>query len=313
MKHPDIHTPKPNDIPDGHAPSVDDSAFLTAEGMEAVIDLGSIFSSAFSNIKPLYRSQNGPTQLFTATRYGKRFVLKGLKGEYLDDPLFRLALAKEFEIGFSLDHPAVRRTLSLENADGLGQVIVLEYIDGRSLDSLLRSESIPRQRGREICADLAEGLSYLHGKQTLHRDLKPSNVLITHQGGTVKIIDFNLSDSDSFIILKNPAGSGKYIAPELRGPDASATPASDIYSLGVIAAEIADRSSDPGLMKAARLCMHADPERRADGLSMLREGRFPSSTSMRLDRIISSSWLTYLLTAISTVLATFIAYHYITQ
>lgn len=313
MKHPDIHTPKPNDIPDGHAPSEDDSAFLTAEGMEAVIDLGSIFSSAFSNIKPLYRSQNGPTQLFTATRYGKRFVLKGLKGEYLDDPLFRLALAKEFEIGFSLDHPAVRRTLSLENADGLGQVIVLEYIDGRSLDSLLRSESIPRQRGREICADLAEGLSYLHGKQTLHRDLKPSNVLITHQGGTVKIIDFNLSDSDSFIILKNPAGSGKYIAPELRGPDASATPASDIYSLGVIAAEIADRSSDPGLMKAARLCMHVDPERRADGLAMLRAGRFPSSTSMRLDRIISSSWLTYLLTAVSTVLATFIAYHYITQ
>ena len=56
MKHPDIHTPKPNDIPDGHAPSEDDSAFLTAEGMEAVIDLGSIFSSTFSNIKPLYRS-----------------------------------------------------------------------------------------------------------------------------------------------------------------------------------------------------------------------------------------------------------------
>ena len=313
MQHPDIPTPTPNDIPAGHAPSEDDSAFLTAEGMEAVIDLGSIFSSAFSNIKPLYRSKNGPTQLFTATRYGKRFVLKGLKGEYLDDPLFRLALAKEFEIGFSLDHPGVRRTLSLENAEGLGQVIVLEYIDGRSLESLLRSESISRQRGREICMDLAEGLSYLHGKQTLHRDLKPSNVLITHQGGTVKIIDFNLSDSDSFRILKNPAGSGKYIAPELRGPDASATPASDIYSLGVIAAEIADRSSDPGLMKAARLCMHADPERRADGLAMLRAGRFPSSTSMRLDRIISSSWLTYLLTAISTVLATFIAYHYITQ
>ena len=313
MKHPDIHTPKRHDIPDDPTASEDDSAFLTAEGMEAVIDLGSIFSSAFSNIKPLYRSKNGPTQLFTATRYGKRFVLKGLKGEYLDDPLFRLALAKEFEIGFSLDHPGVRRTLSLENAEGLGQVIVLEYIDGRSLDSLLRSESIPRQRGREICADLAEGLSYLHGKQTLHRDLKPSNVLITHQGATVKLIDFNLSDNDNFIIFKNPAGSGKYIAPELREPDASATPASDIYSLGVIAGEIAERSSDPGLMKAASLCTHADPDRRAEGLAMLRDGRFPSSTAMSLDRIISSSWLTYLLTAVSTALASFIAYHYITR
>ena len=313
MKHPDIHTPKRHDIPDDPTASEDDSAFLTAEGMEAVIDLGSIFSSAFSNIKPLYRSKNGPTQLFTATRYGKRFVLKGLKGEYLDDPLFRLALAKEFEIGFSLDHPGVRRTLSLENAEGLGQVIVLEYIDGRSLDSLIRSESISRQRGREICMDLAEGLSYLHGKQTLHRDLKPSNVLITHQGATVKLIDFNLSDNDNFIIFKNPAGSGKYIAPELREPDASATPASDIYSLGVIAGEIADRSSDPGLMKVARLCTHADPDRRAEGLAMLRDGRFPSSTAMSLDRIISSSWLTYLLTAVSTALASFIAYHYITR
>lgn len=313
MKHPDIHIPKRHDIPDDPTASEDDSAFLTAEGMEAVIDLGSIFSSAFSNIKPLYRSKNGPTQLFTATRYGKRFVLKGLKGEYLDDPLFRLALAKEFEIGFSLDHPGVRRTLSLENAEGLGQVIVLEYIDGRSLESLLRSESISRQRGREICMDLAEGLSYLHGKQTLHRDLKPSNVLITHQGATVKIIDFNLSDNDNFIIFKNPAGSGKYIAPELRESDASATPASDIYSLGVIAGEIAERSSDPGLMKAASLCTHADPDRRAEGLAMLRDGRFPSSTAMSLDRIISSSWLTYLLTAVSTALASFIAYHYITR
>ena len=313
MKHPDIHTPKRHDIPDDPTASEDDSAFLTAEGMEAVIDLGSIFSSAFSNIKPLYRSKNGPTQLFTATRYGKRFVLKGLKGEYLDDPLFRLALAKEFEIGFSLDHPGVRRTLSLENAEGLGQVIVLEYIDGRSLDSLIRSESISRQRGREICMDIAEGLSYLHGQQTLHRDLKPSNVLITHQGATVKLIDFNLSDNDNFIIFKNPAGSGKYIAPELREPDASATPASDIYSLGVIAGEIAERSSDPGLMKAASLCTHADPDRRAEGLAMLRDGRFPSSTAMSLDRIISSSWLTYLLTAVSTALASFIAYHYITR
>ena len=313
MKHPDIHTPKRHDIPDDPTASEDDSAFLTAEGMEAVIDLGSIFSSAFSNIKPLYRSKNGPTQLFTATRYGKRFVLKGLKGEYLDDPLFRLALAKEFEIGFSLDHPGVRRTLSLENAEGLGQVIVLEYIDGRSLESLLRSESISRQRGRKICMDLAEGLSYLHGKQTLHRDLKPSNVLITHQGATVKLIDFNLSDNDNFIIFKNPAGSGKYIAPELREPDASATPASDIYSLGVIAGEIAERSSDPGLMKAASLCTHTDPDRRAEGLAMLRDGRFPSSTAMSLDRIISSSWLTYLLTAVSTALASFIAYHYITR
>ena len=299
-----IHTDTPK--------SDDNSAFLTADGHEAAIDLGSIFSSSFSNIKPLYRSQHGPAQLFTATRYGKRFVLKGLKGEYLDDPLFRLALAKEFEIGFSLDHPSIRRTLSLETVEGLGQVIVLEYIDGRSLESQIRSGAISRERGREICRDLGEALAYLHGRQILHRDLKPSNVLITHQGGAVKIIDFNLSDSDSFIILKNPAGSGKYIAPELRHPDAQATPAADIYSLGVIATEMAETSHDPQLKEAARICMAADPAKRGEGLAMLRESRWPSPTLRALDSALSSSWLTYTLLAVSSALAAFIAFHYIT-
>lgn len=299
-------------VPIDTAASDDNSAFLTADGREATIDLGSIFSSSFSNIKPLYRSCKGPTQLFTATRYGKRFVLKGLKGEYLDDPLFRLALAKEFEIGFSLDHPSIRRTLSLETVEALGQVIVLEYIDGQSLESLLRSKSVSRERGREICRELGETLAYLHGRQTLHRDLKPSNVLITHQGGAVKIIDFNLSDSDSFIILKNPAGSGRYIAPELRIPEAQATPETDIYSLGVMAAEIADASSDPQLKEASRICMAADPAKRGEGLRMLRECRWPSPTARALDRALSSSWLTYTLLAASSALAAFIAYHYLT-
>lgn len=299
-------------MPSDAGASDDNSAFLTADGREAAIDLGSLFSSSFSNIKPLYRSPNGPSQLFTATRYGKRFVLKGLKGEYLDDPLFRLALAKEFEIGFSLDHPLIRRTLSLETVEGLGQVIVLEYIDGQSLESLLRSGAITRERGREICRDLAETLTYLHGRQTLHRDLKPSNVLITHQGGAVKTIDFNLSDSDSFIILKNPAGSGKYIAPELRLPEAQATPEADIYSLGVIAMETAEASSDPQLKEAARICMADDPAKRGDGLRMLRESRWPSPTARALDRALSSSWLTYTLLAVSSALAAFIAYHYFT-
>ena len=223
--NPDITPPSSDDEDSGYLDTPEDAA----------IDLGQLFSDRFSNIAPVHDSPGSPAVIYSATRYGKRFVLKGLKGEYLDDPLFRLALAKEFEIGFSLDHPSIRRTLSLETVEGLGKVIVLEYIDGMSLETLLRSGAISRERGREICRELAETLAYLHGRQTLHRDLKPSNVLITHQGGAVKIIDFNLSDSDSFIILKNPAGSGKYIAPELRLPDAQTTPEADIYSLGVIA------------------------------------------------------------------------------
>lgn len=294
-----------------NTPADDNSAFLTADGKEAAIDMGSLFSNTFSNFSPLYRSEASPTQLMTATRYGKRFVLKGLKEAYLNDPIFRLALAKEFEIGFSLDHPAIRRTLSLERIESLGDVIVLEYIDGATLSSLIREGRLTAQRGREICRDIAEGVDYLHGKQILHRDLKPSNILITHHGGAVKIIDFNLSDSDSFIILKNPAGSGKYMAPELLTPDAKATPEADIYSLGVIAKEIAEATSDPQLMEAARICMDEDPGCRAEGFRMIKENRLPSATAKAFDRILSSSRLTAALLILCGALGAFIAYHYI--
>ncbi|MDE6552153.1 MAG: protein kinase [Muribaculaceae bacterium] len=290
----------------------DNSAFLTEDGKEATIDLGSLFSNVFSNISPLYRSEASPTQIMTATRYGKRFILKGLKKEFVDDPIFRLALAKEFEIGFSLEHPSIRRTLSLEKVEGLGDAIVLEYIDGSTLSSLIKEGKLTVEQGREICRDIAAGVNYLHGKQILHRDLKPSNILITHKGGGVKIIDFNLSDSDSFIILKNPAGSGKYIAPELLTPNAKATPESDIYSLGVMAREIAEVTSDPQLREAAIVCTDDDPGNRAEGLRMLKENRLPSPAVKAMDRILSSSRLTAVLITLCGVLAAFIAYHYAT-
>ncbi|MDE5849893.1 MAG: protein kinase [Muribaculaceae bacterium] len=290
----------------------DNSAFLTEDGKEATIYLGSLFSNVFSNISPLYRSEASPTQIMTATRYGKRFILKGLKKEYADDPIFRLAMAKEFEIGFSLEHPSIRRTLSLEKVEGLGDAIVLEYIDGSTLSSLIKEGKLTVERGREICRDIAAGVDYLHGKQILHRDLKPSNILITHKGGGVKIIDFNLSDSDSFIILKNPAGSGKYIAPELLTPNATATPESDIYSLGVMAREIAEVTSDPQLREAALVCTDDDPGNRAEGLRMLKENRLPSPAVKAMDRILSSSRLTAVLITLCGVLAAFIAYHYAT-
>lgn len=169
---------------------------------------------AFSNLHQCYVSISGHTRIFTATKYGKRFMLKCLKNDFLYTPIYRQALAKEFEIGQQLEHPNICRTIDLEKVDNLGTVVVMEYIDGDNLEQLIKKNALSAELARKIAGQLMDALEYMHNKQMIHRDLKPSNIMITHNGQNVKLIDFGLSDSDSFCVLKSPAGTSGYIAPE---------------------------------------------------------------------------------------------------
>lgn len=282
----------------------DSSAYLLHEGDNATLDFASLFSPQFANIVPLYSSPSGATELFSATRYGKRFILKGLKKEYRDDPIHSIALAKEFEIGMLLDHPNIRRTVGFESVEGYGNMLVLEYVDGRSLESLIHSRTLTLQSARSIARQIASALEYIHRKQVFHRDLKPSNILVSTNGDMVKLIDFNLSDSDTFIVLKNPAGTRKYIAPEQLEPGARPSVAADIYSFGILLDEIAETVSDGQLSQAAAQCINPDPEKRPQSISMI---EIPTP-QLSLSNILSSKTLTYLLVCICTVLAAYVIY-----
>ena len=185
--------------------------------------------NTYSNLQEYYVSQSGHTRLFTATKYGKRYVLKCLKKDFLYTPVYQQALTKEFEIGLELEHPNICRTLSLEQLPELGTTIVMEHIDGETLKSLINRKALTHELGRKIILQLMNALEYMHSKQIIHRDLKPSNIMITHTGQNVKIIDFGLSDSDAFFILKHPAGTTGFIAPEQFMPDAKAEPRTDIF------------------------------------------------------------------------------------
>ena len=295
-----------------HAPeSTDEDSGIYVDKEDAQLDLAGIFSNRFSNITPLYASPHGATEIHTATRYGKRFLLKGLRREYRDDPIRNMCVAKEFEIGMALDHPNIRRTVGFENVDGLGKRIVLEYIDGITLSDWIQEGGITPERASSAARQIAAALRYLHSKRICHRDLKPGNILITHNGDTVKVIDFDLSDRDDYIVLKNPAGSKRYMAPELANPDSTPTPETDYYSLGVIVDELAEASGDRLLAQAARLCMDNDPRKRKEGLVMIETGRTPQPAASLPDRILSSTALTYILTAICLILSVFITLHYL--
>ncbi len=289
----------------------DNDSGLYTDQQSAQRDLAGIFSNKFSNVNLLYKSEHGATEIHTATRYGKRYVLKGLKKEHREDPVCNMCMAKEFEIGITLDHPNIRRTIGLENIDDLGKRIILEYIDGLPLSTILADNAVSSEKAVTLALQLADALRYLHSKQICHRDLKPENILIPHQGDNVKVIDFNLSDRDDFIVLKNPAGSKRYMAPELSDPDSKPTPETDYYSLGVIVNELAEAAHNRPLAQAAKLLTDQNPQRRKEGLAILERGTDLQESSSWIDSLLSSKALTYVLSAICLLLTTFITLHYL--
>lgn len=296
-----------------HLPDDTDSEYLGAEDFASQLDLGELFSRKFTNIQPVYSSSNGPIEIYTATRYGKRFILKGLKEQFRDDPIYTMNLAKEFDLGIRLDHPNIRRTIGLETVEGIGKVIVLEYVDGCMLNSLLDAKHMTSTTARSIATQIADAMRYIHSKQIFHRDLKPSNILVSHQGGVVKIIDFNLSDSEDFIILKNPSGSRKYMAPEQFSPDARPTAVADIYSFGVVMDELAAVCGDEQLAQLAKKCCNPNPRKRPQSVSMLRVPGPGTSVADMFSRFLSSKILTRILFCLITVLAAAIVFLLITN
>lgn len=208
----------------------DNSGFITSE-YEGV-------STDFTEINAL--PSDGSCDLYKAKRYGRWFLLKCLKAEQASQPLYQQMLRKEFEIGIGLTHAHVMQTMGFEKVNlperGEAMCLVVEWIDGRTLDKYL-TESPTISERRRIAIELAEAVAYIHAQQVVHRDLKPSNIMVTHNGDYVKVIDFGLADTNSHAVLKQPAGTMKYMAPE-QAQLAVADVRNDIYSLGIIFEEM---------------------------------------------------------------------------
>ena len=152
------------------------------------------YSEEWRDITLVHRRTH--TLIYTAARYGRRFLLKALPPQERSLTDYRLQQDREFRLGIQLVHPNIAATYGLEEVDGLGRCIVQEWIDGVTLGEWLQTK--PSRAEREsVFGQLIEALDYVHGLQLVHHDLKTDNILITRNGTNVKLIDFGLSATDA--------------------------------------------------------------------------------------------------------------------
>ena len=169
-------------------------------------------------------------------------ALKVLFPEFAQDPAFVERFRREAQAAANLNHPNIVGVYDWGEAAGT-YYIVMEYIDGRSLADVLRSE---RRVSPDRCADaaiaVALALASAHASGVIHRDIKPANILITHEG-QVKVADFgiaralNSAHEQDLTQTGSVMGTASYFSPEqAQGLQLDAR--SDLYSLGVVMYEM---------------------------------------------------------------------------
>lgn len=176
--------------------------------------------------------------LFRARRAGKFFILKTAK-----DNSARAAnlLKREYSLCCGLTHPHIVSIFTFEESTPAGPAIIMEYVEGRTLDSYLQEKPKLQDRKR-IFLQLLDAVGYIHRSGLIHNDLKPQNIVVTSKDNDLKIIDFGLSDDDSNYLEKTLGATPQYASPELLAYrerlDSTLDARSDIYSIGKLMQDI---------------------------------------------------------------------------
>lgn len=178
-------------------------------------------------------------------RLGREVAVKVLRADLARDPQFQERFRREAQNAAALNHPAivaVYDTGETRTSYGPLPYIVMEYVDGRTLRDIVKTEGpLPGQRAMEIMADVCAALDFSHRHGIVHRDVKPANVMIT-RNGAVKVMDFGIARAvaDGQAAVTQTAaviGTAQYLSPEqARGEAVDAR--SDVYAAGCVLFEL---------------------------------------------------------------------------
>ncbi len=166
-------------------------------------------------------------------------AVKILRETFANDANFRARFQTEAQSAANLTHPNIVMVYDF-GQDGSRTYIVMEYIEGRDLKSVIRAEApLPLDRTLDLFVQACAGLGYAHRAGLVHCDVKPQNMLVTNDS-RLKVTDFGIARAISQIVPRDVEtvwGTPHYFSPEQAAGE-SPTPASDVYSLGVVLYEM---------------------------------------------------------------------------
>jgi serine/threonine-protein kinase len=169
----------------------------------------------------------------------RNVAVKILRGDLADDEKFVRKFQREAISASSLAHPNIVEMYDVGEDDGK-YFIVMEYIDGKTLKSLIKKRgSLIIPEVVDIMLQLTSAIACAHESYIIHRDIKPQNVMILDDG-IVKITDFGIaiaSNATELTQTNSIMGSVHYLPPE-QANGSGATIKSDIYSLGILMYEL---------------------------------------------------------------------------
>ncbi|MEA2434109.1 MAG: eukaryotic-like serine/threonine-protein kinase [Actinomycetota bacterium] len=172
---------------------------------------------------------------------GREVAVKVLNERLSADKSFVERFRREAQAAANLAHPNIVSLYDYGNDDG-AYFIVMEYIDGRGLEEVVKEGPLMPERAAEMAVDVARALERAHDAGLVHRDIKPSNIMITSYGQT-KVTDFGIvralgADAEQTMTQTGMViGTAAYLSPE----QAQGTPVdarTDIYALGCVLYEM---------------------------------------------------------------------------
>ncbi|MGI8553238.1 MAG: serine/threonine-protein kinase, partial [Dehalococcoidia bacterium] len=174
-------------------------------------------------------------------RLGRKVAIKLLHVHLAQDSAFVRRFENEARAAARLRHPHIVRIHEVAETDDGRPYLVMELLQGTLLSQLIRrSGPLAPDQAMRIIGQLADAIDYLHRRQTVHRDIKPSNVMVS-ESGDATLMDFGIARSlEDEARLTQPGqllGTPVYMAPE-QISSGQTVPASDIYSLGILAYEV---------------------------------------------------------------------------
>src|SRR3974390_1445845 len=200
---------------------------------------GRVFSNRYEIQREL--AQGGMAEVYLARDQllSRPVALKALFPEDAREPSFVERFRREAQAAANPNHPNIVAIYDWGQEGGT-YFIVMEYVEGRSLRDLIRSEGpLDPNEASEITAEIASALAFAHKSGVVHRDVKPGNVLLT-RGGLVKVTDFGIAragTSDGLTQTGSVMGTAPFFSPE----QAQVLPVdgrSDVYSLGIVLYEM---------------------------------------------------------------------------